>query len=144
MAVLDDGSSPRRGLVDDHDAARRVRGGGQAGGRGGDGLTDADRTPQAGYSHQAVELIGDVLHRDRLALALAVSGQVDREARHRVTEPVDDRLPDSPVEGRPVHAHDRRASAAGNADATSIRPARTSPMTQVSGTNELMAYIHDA
>jgi hypothetical protein len=91
-----------------------------------------------------VDLIGDVLLRDWLALALAVSGQADREARHRATEPVDDRLPDSPVEGQPVHKHDRRACAAGNSDATSIRPARTSPMTQVSGTNELMAHIHDA
>ena len=99
---------------------------------------------QAGCLHQAVDLIGDVLLRDRLALALAVSGQADRQARRRVAGPVDDRLPDSPVEGQPVHEHDRRASAAGNGDATSIRPARTSPMTQVSGTNELMAHIHDA
>jgi hypothetical protein len=67
-----------------------------------------------------VDLIGDVLHRDRLALALPVSGQVEREARHRVAEPVDDRLPDSPVEGQPVHEHDRPAFAAGNGNATSI------------------------
>jgi hypothetical protein len=70
--------------------------------------------------HQAVDLIGDVLHRDRLAPALAVSGQVDRKARHRVAEPVDARLPDSPTEGQPVHEHDRPAFAAGNGDATSI------------------------
>ena len=86
----------------------------------------ADRMFQAGCLHQAVDLIGDVLLRDRLALALAVRGPVDREARHRVTEPVDDRLPDSPVEGQPAYEHDRRVSAAGNGDATSIRPARTS------------------
>ena len=120
------GSQPLRGLAGDHDAARRVCGGVQTGGRGGHEVTDDDRRFQAGYLHQAVDLIGDVLLRDRLALALAVSGQVDREARHRVAEPVDDRLPDSPVEGQPVHEHGRRASAAGNGDATSTRPARTS------------------
>jgi hypothetical protein len=87
-------------------------------------VTDDDRTFQAGCLHQAVDLISDVLHRDRLALALVVSGQVDREARHRVAEPVDDRLPDSPTEGQPVHEHDRPAIAAGNGDATSI-PTRT-------------------
>ena len=32
-----------RGLVDDHDVARRVCGGVQTGGRGGDGVTDDDR-----------------------------------------------------------------------------------------------------
>jgi len=53
-----------------------------------------------------------------------VSRQVDRKARHRVAAPVDDRLPDSPVEGQPVHEHDRPAFAAGNGDATSI-PTRT-------------------
>jgi hypothetical protein len=116
------GSQPLRGLVDGHEAARRVCGGVQTGGRGGDGVTDDDRTFQAGCWHPAVDLIGDVLLRDRLALALAVSGPADREARHRVAEPVDDRLPDSPVEGQRVHEHDRRASAAGSGDATSIDP----------------------
>jgi len=55
-----------------------------------------------------------------------MSGRVDREARHRVAELVDDRLSDSPVEGQPVYEHHRRASATGNGDATSVRPARTS------------------
>jgi hypothetical protein len=71
-----------------------------------------------------VDLIGDVLLRDRLALALAVSGQIDREARHRVAEPVGDRLSDAPVEGQPVHEHDRRAPCRGSWR-RHVNPART-------------------
>jgi hypothetical protein len=123
--VPDQGSQPLRGPADAHDAARRVCSV-HTGGRGGDGVTDDDRRFQAGCLHQAVDLMGDVLLRDRLTLALAATGQADRQARHRVAEPAYDRLPDPPAEGQPVHEHDRRASAASNGDATSTRPARTS------------------
>jgi len=57
-----------------------------------------------------VDPLGNALQRRRLAAAVAVRRQVDRDAGDRAVQPVDDRPPGAAVEGQPVQEYDRGAA----------------------------------
>ena len=52
---------------------------------------------------------GDVFQPCRLAAAVAVRGQVDRDARDGAVQMLDDRSPRAAIERHAVHEDDRRA-----------------------------------
>ena len=58
-----------------------------------------------------MHLSGDLLERCRGAAALAVGGQIDRDAPYRAAEALDDRPPAAAVERQSVQEDDWRASA---------------------------------
>ena len=69
-----------------------------------------DRALGAQFPDEPVDLLGDVFQRRRLAAAVAVRGQVDRDASDGAVQLVDDRPPGAAVEGQPVQEYDRGAA----------------------------------